>query len=199
MTSKTASKQDSKTALIQAGIQLMQERGYTATGVQDVLSLLNMPKGSFYHHFDSKEQFAVEIIRHFDQEQTAVIKQSLDNTELTALARLRHHCEAIKQRILAQECRKGCLVGNLSQEMADQSEVLRKELAEVTGRWCDVIAQCIREGQKSGEIRNRSSADALAEVFWEGLNGAIMRAKTIKRIEPLDTFIKVMFDDFLKP
>lgn len=198
MSPHTASKQDTKTALLEAGKALMQERGYTATGVQDVLSQLGMPKGSFYHHFESKENFAVEIIRYFDQEYSALLSGTLGNTQFTPLQRLHAYCDTIKQMLSANDCRKGCLIGNLSAEMSDQSEVLRNELCTVVRKWREMFAQCISEGQQSGEIKNERRPEDLAEAFLGGWSGAIMRAKTIKNTEPLDTFMEVMFEDVLK-
>lgn len=194
----TQPKQDTKMALLQAGTELMHERGYTATGVQDVLSKLGMPKGSFYHHFDSKETFAVEIIRHFDVEYTALLTRTLQNPAQTPIERLRAYLLETKERLAAQDCRKGCLIGNLSQEMADQSELLRNELCTVIQKWRKMLADCIREGQSNGEIVNKRSAEDLAEVLAAGCNGAVMRAKTLKCTEPMDTFIVVFFEDVLK-
>ncbi len=71
MSTRLATKQDTKTALLQAGMDIMLEKGYSNTGIQEVLSSLGVPKGSFYHYFESKESFAVAIIQHFDQEYSA--------------------------------------------------------------------------------------------------------------------------------
>lgn len=199
MVTKLEPKRDTRTALLQEGIALMQERGYTATRIQDVLTRLGMPKGSFYHHFDSKETFAVEIIRFFAGEQSASLRQTLEDPNLSPLQRLRSYCEETKRSLALQHCRKGCLLGNLSQEMADQSETLRKELCSVLLGRRDIFATCIREGQRLGEITNERSAEALAEFLLDAWSGAIAQAKTIKRLEPLDTFTEVMFDKVLKP
>lgn len=198
MGTKTATKQDTRTALLEVGTDLMFSKGYTNTGIQEILNALGVPKGSFYHYFDSKENFAVEIIRHFDAMYSAQLVSTLQNPNLTPLQRLRSHCEQGKIKLQAQDCRRGCLIGNLSQEMSDQSEVLRQELSKVVRKWRDLFVDCIREGQESGEISKRCSPEAVAEFFLSGWSGAIMRAKTAKDAEPLDVFIDTMFNDFLK-
>ena len=83
MSTKLAAKQDTKIALIQAGMDIMLEKGYTNTGIQEVLSSLSVPKGSFYHYFESKENFAVAIIQHVDQEYSATLLRLLRNPEQT--------------------------------------------------------------------------------------------------------------------
>lgn len=196
--SRVAAKQDTRIALLEAGMDIMLEKGYTNTGIQEVLSSLGVPKGSFYHFFDSKENFAIEIIRHYDQIYTAGLLRTLRNPQETPLQRLKSYCETGKQGFLSRECRKGCLIGNLSQEMSDQSEALRKELSTVMAKWRDLFAKCIEEGQNTGEITKVCSADRLAEMFNSGWGGAVMRAKTVKTVEPMETFIELMFDHFLK-
>lgn len=198
MASKTAAKQDTRIALLEVGMDIMLEKGYSNTGIQEILSALQVPKGSFYHYFDSKENYAVEIIRHFDDYYTTSLKNILANQELSPLKRLRTYANESRNRLNDQACRKGCLIGNLSQEMSDQSEVLRTELSIVLAKRLELFAACIEEGQKLGEIKSQHSAAELADLFMSALSGAVMMAKTLKRIEPLDIFINIMIDDLIK-
>lgn len=196
--SRTASKQDTKVALLEVGMDIMLEKGYTNTGIQEILSALQVPKGSFYHYFDSKENYAVEIIRYFDESYTSELKALLTNTQVSPLNRLRGYCDHVREKLINQNCRKGCLIGNLSQEMSDQSEVLRKELTAVLGKRIALIAICMEEGQKDGEITSKHSAAQLADIYMSAMSGSVMMAKTLKKIEPLDVFINVMIDDLFR-
>jgi len=198
MTTRATAKQDVRAALLEVGMDMMFEKGYTNTGIQEILSALSVPKGSFYHYFDSKESYTVEIIRHFDQTYSANLMRILRNPKETPLQRLRTYCDTTLAMLEAQQCRRGCLIGNLSQEMSDQSEVLRKELCNVMYKWQEIFANCIEEGQKSGEITKVRPATALAELFLSAWSGAVMRAKTAKMTEPIETFIDLMFNTILK-
>ncbi len=198
MTPQVAGKQDVRTALLEVGTDMMFEKGYTNTGIQEILSALQVPKGSFYHYFESKEAFTVEIIRHFDRSYCENLAVILRNGQQTPLERMRTYCDTTLEKLEQQHCRRGCLIGNLSQEMADQSEVLRKELCTVMFKWRDMFAACIDEGQQSGEITKARSPVQLAEFFLGGWSGAVMRAKTCKTTEPIEVFIDFMFDGVLK-
>jgi TetR/AcrR family transcriptional repressor of nem operon len=198
MSTKLATKQDTRTALLEVGMDMMLEKGYTNTGIQEVLSALQVPKGSFYHYFDSKENFVVEIIRHFEKEYSTQLRATLQNSARTPLERLRDYCAESKQKLECQNCRKGCLIGNLSQEMADQSEVLRHELVGVMRSRCNMFSACIEEGQKFGDITKSHSAIDLAQFFLSAWSGAVMAAKTIKSIEPLQNFETIILNDMLK-
>ena len=195
---RAAGKQDTRVALLETGIDIMLEKGYTNTGIQEVLSSLGVPKGSFYHFFDSKESFAVAMIHHYDQINSIKLINAMRNTQESPLQRLKTYCETSKQGFLSRECRKGCLIGNLSQEMSDQSETLRRELSTVMAKSCDLFAKCIEEGQHIGEITKIRPAGEIADVLYSGLSGAFMRAKTVKTTEPIDVFIDLMFNHFLK-
>lgn len=195
----TGEERDTKAILLEAGMTVMFEKGYTNTGIQEVLSSVGVPKGSFYHYFESKEDFALKIIRNVEESYVISLNGFLRDSSLTPVARLRKLCETKKTDLAEQRCRRGCLIGNLSQEMADQSETLRLELARVMGRWRDIYSACIDEGQASGEISKKTSPDVLAEMFLCGWEGSIMRAKTQKDIRPIEAFIEVMFGQVLVP
>lgn len=66
----------------------MLDKGYRNTRIQEVLTALKVPKGSFYHYFDSKETFAVEVMRHFDRTYSAKNMRTLRNPNKTPIQRL---------------------------------------------------------------------------------------------------------------
>lgn len=198
MSTKALTRQDTRQILIQAGADVMIEKGYTNSGIQEVLSKVGVPKGSFYHYFNSKEDFAVAIIEEFERSFNEYFQPILNNKSLTPTQRLRTFCTNKRDCMQASDCRKGCLIGNLSQEMSDQSETLRQVLSDVMTTRRDAIASCIEEGQLSGEFTNEADAQLIAELFLSGWEGAMMRAKTIKNLEPLNIFIDLMFELVLK-
>jgi TetR/AcrR family transcriptional repressor of nem operon len=199
MARQSGMKEVTKVSLLDAGVAIMVTKGYNNTGIQEVLEATGVPKGSFYYYFDSKEDFAIQIIEHFDQKQTEQLKVFLDNQKHNPVERLKAYCNAGRKALKENQCRNGCLVGNLSQEMADQSEVLRAKLEEVLSRWRGRFAQCIKEGQEAKLISSKFDHNMMAEFFQSGWHGAIMRAKTTKTTVPLDAFMTLMFDSVLKP
>jgi len=198
MNAKVLTRQDTRQLLIEAGAEVMIEKGYTNSGIQEVLSKVGVPKGSFYHYFHSKEDFALAIIEEFDREFMEFLLPILNDKSLSPKERLLSFCNTKRECMRASNCRKGCLIGNLSQEMADQSETLRQALSEVMEKRLDLFAACINEGQQLGEFTQTVNSRVLADLFSSSWEGAIMRAKTIKNLEPLDVFIDLMFALVLK-
>jgi TetR/AcrR family transcriptional regulator, transcriptional repressor for nem operon len=199
MAPKTAARLDTRTALLKVGMDIMLAKGYSNTGISEVLTTLGVHKGSFYYYFDSKETFAVEIIRHFDREYSAHLASILRNEKRRPIERLRDYCEEGKQSLADKECRGGCLIGNLSQEMSDQSEVLRTELCGVMTARRALFAECIAQAQAAGEIGSPRDPAELAEVFCSAWAGALMFAKTVKNTGPLDVVMELLFNEVLKP
>ncbi len=198
MNARLLTKQDTRQLLIEAGAEVMIEKGYTNSGIQEVLSKVGVPKGSFYHYFQSKEDFALAIIEEFDREFMEFLQPILNDKSLSPKERLLSFCNSKRECMRASNCRKGCLIGNLSQEMSDQSETLRQALSEVMEKRLDVFAACILEGQQLDEFTQSVNSRVLADLFSSSWEGAIMRAKTIKNLEPLDVFIQLMFTLVLK-
>ena len=196
--SKLTTKESTKNQLLEAGIEIMIEKGYNNTGIMEVLQSTGVPKGSFYYYFNSKEDFGMQIINHFDQAYRAKLDETLGDTTKSPLQRLVAYTECGIQVLEQNACRKGCLIGNLSQEMADQSEVFRNRLHEIMLDWCSRFSDCIRQAQELGEIGSEFEPSSLAEYFQSGWSGATMRAKTMKSSEPLRTFSKIFFRTVLK-
>ena len=58
-------KQINRENLLNQGVGLLMQQGYHGTGLKEILDAVQIPKGSFYNYFGSKENFAAEIIEHY--------------------------------------------------------------------------------------------------------------------------------------
>ncbi len=187
------SKERTKVALLEAGQRIFLERGYNHSGIEAILQAAGVPKGSFYYYFESKEDFGLQLLDRFAQVCDAELARHLDNSDLGPLGRLRGYFEAAVERLESRACRSGCLVGNLSQEMADQSESFRARLEQIFDGWVGRYADCLEQAQRAGEIPGHLDPRELAEFWLNGWQGAILRAKTGKSTAPLRTFLNIMF------
>ena len=86
------------------------------------------------------------------------------------------------------EYRRGCLIGNLGQEMTALPEGFRVLLQDVFTDWECRTAGVLREAQQAGEISRDLKCDQMAHFFWIGWEGAVLRAKLDQSPEPLDRF-----------
>src|SRR5260370_7439318 len=74
--------------LIDVGVNLMHKHGYTATGLTEILESAGVPKGSFYHHFGSKEDFAVSALERYVAREAMHCEAVLSNRKVAPLHRL---------------------------------------------------------------------------------------------------------------
>ena len=180
---------DTREALLRCGMEVLTEQGFTATGIDTVLKRIHVPKGSFYHYFDSKEAFGQEVLRCYAVYFARKLDRWLLNEAVPPLQRLANFAEDAKAGMLKHQFRRGCLVGNLGQEITVLPESFRNELENVLLDWQRRLASCLSQALNQGQINADTDCRALAAYFWIGWEGAILRAKLVQDVWPLDTFI----------
>jgi TetR/AcrR family transcriptional repressor of nem operon len=192
------SKEKTKNTLLEAGKRIFLEKGYNHAGIESILQAAGVPKGSFYYYFESKEDFGLQVLDQFAACYRQEIDRYLGDLTLSPLERLRRYFEAACERLESQQCRQGCLVGNLSQEMADQSEAFRSRLEQIFEGWVGRYADCLEQARHAGEIPPHLDVRELAEFWLNSWQGALLRAKTERNTRPLRTFLNVMFGPLLQ-
>jgi TetR/AcrR family transcriptional regulator, transcriptional repressor for nem operon len=184
---------DTREALLRAGVAALTRKGFVATGLDEILSLANVPKGSFYHYFASKEAFGAEAIARYGAYFAAKLDRHLLDERLAPLERLRAFIADAEAGMRRYEFRRGCLVGNLGQEMSALPEAYRARLDAVFKDWEARLAACLRLAQMRGEIGAGLDCARLAYFFWIGWEGAVLRAKLRRSGEPLRVFAEGFF------
>lgn len=177
-------------SLIRAGLEYLTERGYSSVGVDEILKVAKVPKGSFYHHFQSKADFGLALISAYDMYFAGLLDRTFLDEQHTPLERLGLFVRTAEDGMARHGFRRGCLVGNLGQEMGALPDDFRGALVNVLETWQRRTAQLFRDAQASGELSAEQDPDALAEAFWIGWEGAILRAKLELRPEPMRIFFK---------
>lgn len=189
---------ETRDELIRVGRDIIRRQGFNHTGLNAVLSRANVPKGSFYYYFASKEQFGLAVIDQFAADYARRLETFLENDRVSPLQRIRDYLEDGVAIMEESACTAGCLIGNLGQELAAQSEVFRVRLEAVFGDWERSLARCLQTARGAGEIDPGREADELAAFLLTGWEGAILRAKVTKSVAPMRAFIDVLFAQVLK-
>ena len=191
-------KKDTQGEIIRVGTEMIARQGYNATGIDAVLKEACVPKGSFYHYFKSKEDFGLAVIDHFAERFEQRLELFLNNEDVAPLARIRDILESGLTRLTQNQCTKGCLIGNLGQELADLNERFRARLEEIFGMWREQFAACLTEAQKRGELSAAVDPAVTAGFILSGWEGAILRAKVMKSPQPMRDFVDVLFSTVLR-
>ncbi|RVU01191.1 TetR family transcriptional regulator [Novosphingobium umbonatum] len=183
--------------LIRVGVRMLHEGGYTATGIKDIVDAAQVPKGSFYNHFDSKEAFGKEVVDFYFGTGLVELRALLENDAIAPLQRLRTYF--VERTRVFQETGylRGCMMGNLSLEIADHSESIRDSLAAHFQTWSGLFEACIAQAQEAGAITNRQPAQLLAQFLLNSWEGALLRMRAEKSDAPLREFSEVVFGSLL--
>src|ERR1700758_148408 len=92
----TLMKPNVREQLIHKGLQVLHERGFHATSVEDITGAAGVPKGSFYNHFESKEDLGAEVVSRYLENSNKTLAV-LRNPKLSPHARLRKYFEGLVQ------------------------------------------------------------------------------------------------------
>ncbi len=172
--------------------------GYHGTGIKQVLDAVGVPKGSFYNYFDSKETFARAVVEHYSactqRDLAAALGPAPD-----PLTGLRMFFTGLMDGFTASEFTGGCLIANLGAEIEGSSEPVRASLSAAFDRWRDGVADALRQAQEQGSIRTDIPARELADLLIEAWEGAVIRMKIDRSIEPLRTCLRRLLDDYFRP
>ena len=183
--------------LIQVGKEIVVQQGFKGTSLNEILSIADVPKGSFYYYFSSKEDFGLAIVDDFAQEYRDRLEKFLGDEQYSPLRRLRNYFEFKIVEMEAQRCNDGCLIGNLAQELSAQNELFRERLEQVFADWEQYFIRCLKEASEAGEIERKSDYELLAKFILSSWEGAILQAKVTKSILPMQAFIKILFEQVL--
>lgn len=177
--------QDTKAELIRSGVELITKQGFTASGIDQILKKIGVPKGSFYHYFASKEAFGIEVIASYTLYFNQKLDKHLTNDTLSPLQRIEQFVNDAKSGMERYQFKRGCLIGNLEQEVSLLPNSYRQQLINTLAQWQKKMADCLLLAQHEGEISQDTDCQALAEYFWIGWEGAVSRAKLVKSSQPL--------------
>lgn len=196
---RTADKTDIPNRLARAGRELFARHGYNATGIQQITDHAGVPKGSFYNHFDSKEAFAVAIVAQY----AAYLERSWESMMAAApaepMAAIRYVFAQMIAHHQSSTVQAGCLIGNLAAEIALSSDECRTALQAAQLAWRERLAGMITRAQAQGAIRADIPAAELSGLVWDVWEGALLRMKLERSVEPLRRSVDLVFDHLLQP
>jgi len=186
-------KSGTREKLIQAGVKTIHASGYGGTSVQSIVEAADIPKGSFYNFFPSKEAFAAEVIDTYSNRGQERLRSFLLNPDATPRERLEAYFDDRIEAYRTSQYVRGCLMGNFSAEAADQSALIRDGLTKHFGAWCELLEACIAEAQRQREISGQFPASLLAKFLLNSWEGALLRMRAEKSDVPLLDFKEIVF------
>lgn len=176
---------------------LLAEHGYNGTGLKMILDAVQIPKGSFYNYFESKEQFVAEIIREYSSSLMVKFDRFVEESDQDPLGIIKTLYYQLLQSLEAQNYKKGCLLGDLAAEIGGQSEQCQRAMQWSYRQWQVRMVNLLKMAQQSGVIRTDIEAEQLSEIFWSYWEGTLLRMKIEGDVagakQSLDSVLDVLF------
>lgn len=179
------------------GMELFERNGYHGTGLKEILDACQVSKGSFYNFFGSKEEFAIEMIRHFQEKAFDSWDLTLEQPRTSYAQRLRSKIESEIDDNQTHCFRMGSLLANLSGEIGAASDAFRRSILDATERIIAAIELDMQICQQEGTVRTDLSPRQLAELIWNCWQGALLRMQVQDSTEPLRTTVRLLWDQVL--
>ena len=177
-----------KQRLLDAGLPMLLEHGYNDLGVQALLTATGIPKGSFYHHFRDKEDFALQVVDAYIGQVHAGLDVCLHDQERPPLARVRRFFELTQQKY-QEEGYMGCLLGGLGQELSAVSETFRRKIEGCFSSIAERMAVCLDEARQRDEIPTQCDTRRMADLLVDCWEGAALRSRLRRNPAPLNAMV----------
>jgi len=190
-------KPNKKEMVLEIAARQMHLKGYNNTGIQEILNEAQIPKGSFYFYFKSKEDLGLQVIEYFGNFFTDQLEAYLNQKDAPRLQNLKTFFEDFLSFFIEGNYEGGCPIGNLALEMADVNEKFRTKLDEVFSRGISKIQNELELAKEEGVISQSLALDGMAQFIFFSWEGMIMQMKLKKDSQPLENFKQMVFEHLL--
>ena len=182
--------QDTRERILSIGQTLVSGRGFSALGLSEILTKAEVPKGSFYHYFQSKEGFGVALLERYFDHYLLHASTLLQDESVPVTKRLLTYFSNWRQIAAGCECPNMCLAVKLAAEVADLSEPMRLALAAGMQRITAQIASTISTAQSQAQFPAEINATQLAESLYGMWVGASLLTKVSRSMTAMDLAYK---------
>ncbi|MGO9237329.1 MAG: TetR/AcrR family transcriptional regulator [Methylocella sp.] len=193
--SLTARGAATRSRIVNAAADLIYAHGVDRTSLDEVMAESGVSKSQLYHYFTDKNALVLEVIA-FQTERVLAAQQphlgALDS--LQALRSWRDVIVQLNEEVHA----RGCPLGSLANELANDSESARKRLASSFGTWTDCIEHGLMKMRARGELATSADPHELAIAVLSAVQGGLLLAKTTQSSRPLKIAIDMAIDHVVR-
>lgn len=177
--------------ILATGQRIMAGKGYSAVGINEILTEAGIPKGSFYHYFGSKDAFGVAMLERYFDDYLAELDETMQQPGVTYYQRLMRYWQQWQETQSFQECQGRCLAVKLGAEVADLSENMRHALEKGTAGIIARLTDAIEAGVSEGSLQTQQKPALVAESLYQLWLGASVMVKIVRNREPFDAAMQL--------
>lgn len=167
---------DLKHKLLEVGFELISEHGFAGIGLTKILNEANATKGSFYHHFKSKEDFGKKLLDDYFEDHLETLESYLLDTELTPQQRIKAYFDYWCTEKLTEDFQIKCLVVKLSGEVAGTSNQMQKALNDGAEKVIVRMGNFFEHGIKEGDFKMQDGYETARTLYGLWLGSTLLAA-----------------------
>jgi TetR/AcrR family transcriptional repressor of nem operon len=192
---------ESKTKLLNAALHVIRAKGYSATRIEDICEAAGLTKGSFFHHFDSKEALALAAADYWNEITGGLFASAPYRGHADPLDRLLAYVDFRKYILLGDLPDFTCLVGTMVQEVYDTHPNLREACNRSISGHAETLIPDIEEAMVQRGMHPNWTAESLALYTQAAIQGAFILAKArhspeiaAQCIDHLHRYLELLFN-----
>jgi TetR/AcrR family transcriptional repressor of nem operon len=170
--------------LLDAARYLFWEKGYTATGVAELLQRAQVNSGSFYHVFPSKEALLLAVLDDYLNGLEPAVLRPAFARQHDPIERIFAILEGYRDKLLATGCQYGCPIGRLALEIEAENLPVHNRIAANFAAWTTAVRGCLEAARD--RLPPHCDLDALSTFVLTVMEGGVMQARSFRRMEPFD-------------
>lgn len=187
-----------KERLLRQGMRSFYASGFHGTTVDAILAASGVPKGSFYHHFGSKDAFGLAVLDRYMHMQLDALAKWADDETLSTTDKLTGYFAELTAGFVGSGFQRACLAGKFSTELAADSAPFRDRLGTALSAWHRALSELMQAGQKRGDVRDDRSAEELSHAVLALIQGAFVIALSARDAQALDA-VSASFGPLIQP
>lgn len=183
----TAAPTDVRQHILKTAQLIISGKGFSAVGLNEILQASKVPKGSFYHYFQSKESFGEALLHTYFEEYMGYLELILTRPGSNMAERLMNYWMFWLDTQGNSDPKDKCLAVKLAAEVSDLSEPMRVTLEQGTNAIIARVARAIEEGMREESLPDQADAQGMAATLYQLWMGASLRAKITRDRAPLES------------
>lgn len=173
-------------AILDTAQVIVGRKGFSAVGLNEILQAAEVPKGSFYHYFNSKDAFGVVLLDSYFDDYVNGMQQLFNQPGLSGFAKLMRYWHSWVDNQTSCTDTGKCLAVKLGAEVSDLSEPMRLALQRGTARTIELLAQALQHGIEDGSLQAQPHPESLARRLYALWLGTSVMSKITRTSAPFD-------------
>lgn len=179
---------------IENGVILFRKKGFHNTSAADIVNTLNIPKGTFFGMFNTKEEYVLKVLQQYIDDTLAFMNETLyKNTKVSAAKRLELFYSSLSNYFINEGCAYGCLLNTLTSEVGGYNDAFSQLIKRGHSQFIDTLEPCVKEAQEANDFRSDINSRELTYFIHTSFDGALIKIKGVRNDEALKIFLSTTF------